>query len=100
MQSRSTQTRDLLLLASLVGIGIVAAMFARSMASRSAPAPTPGPGREPAYSPLAERATRDDPEDEVRPSGKEMQRDRPRTWDPVDETTDESFPASDPPANY
>lgn len=37
----------------------------------------------------------------VRPAGPESMRDRPRRgWDRVDEQVDESFPASDPPANY
>lgn len=37
----------------------------------------------------------------VRPAGPEAMRDRPRRgWDRVDEQVDESFPASDPPANY
>ncbi len=36
----------------------------------------------------------------VRPAGPEAMRDPPRQWDPVDEASDESFPASDPPASY
>jgi hypothetical protein len=36
----------------------------------------------------------------VRPAGPESMRDPPRRWDEVDEAGDESFPASDPPANY
>lgn len=37
----------------------------------------------------------------IRPAGPEAMRDRPRRgWDRVDEQLDESFPASDPPANY
>jgi hypothetical protein len=35
---------------------------------------------------------------EVRPAGPEAMRDRPKTWGPVDQASDESFPASDPPA--
>jgi hypothetical protein len=34
----------------------------------------------------------------VRPAGPEAMRDPPRTWDKVDQGSDESFPASDPPA--
>ena len=34
----------------------------------------------------------------VRPAGPSAMRDPPRTWSKVDEASDESFPASDPPA--
>jgi hypothetical protein len=36
----------------------------------------------------------------VRDAGSEAIQDPPRNWDLVDEQADESFPASDPPANY
>jgi hypothetical protein len=36
----------------------------------------------------------------VRPAGPEDMRDPPKKWDEVDQQSDESFPASDPPANY
>ena len=36
----------------------------------------------------------------VRPAGPESMRDPPDKWDEVDQAEDESFPASDPPANY
>lgn len=36
----------------------------------------------------------------VRDAGPATMRDRPRQWDKVDERSDESFPASDPPATY
>lgn len=36
----------------------------------------------------------------VRPAGPKAMRDPPKKWDDVDEESDESFPASDPPANY
>jgi len=34
----------------------------------------------------------------LRPSGREEMRSPPSAWDIVDEASDESFPASDPPA--
>jgi hypothetical protein len=34
----------------------------------------------------------------VRAAGKDAMRDPPQEWDALDETNDESFPASDPPA--
>lgn len=36
----------------------------------------------------------------VRPAGPGQMRDPPRKWDDVDESSDESFPASDPSAKY
>jgi len=36
----------------------------------------------------------------IRPAGPENMEDPPEEWDKVDEESDESFPASDPPANY
>ena len=36
----------------------------------------------------------------VRAAGPEAMRDKPNGWSKVDEESDQSFPASDPPANY
>jgi hypothetical protein len=35
----------------------------------------------------------------VRPAGKDAMRDPPAEWDHIDDTNDESFPASDPPGH-
>ena len=43
----------------------------------------------------------DNPGPDVRDAGPEAMRDKPRReWTKEDEESDESFPASDPPANY
>jgi hypothetical protein len=36
---------------------------------------------------------------QIRPAGPENMKDPPRQWDEVDEGSDESFPASDPPSH-
>ncbi len=38
--------------------------------------------------------------DYVRPAGPGAMKEPPEKWDKTDEESDESFPASDPPANY
>jgi hypothetical protein len=37
---------------------------------------------------------------QVRNAGPDAMRDQPRRWSKADEASDESFPASDPPATY
>ena len=53
-----------------------------------------------AFSSKADRAVGTDHDRDVRPAGAEAMRDRPHSWSRADESSDESFPASDPPANY
>ena len=36
----------------------------------------------------------------IREAGPEAMKNPPRRWEDVDESSDESFPASDPPAKY
>lgn len=46
------------------------------------------------------KRSRPEPWQHVRVAGPSQMRNPPRNWDMVDETVDESFPASDPPGNY
>jgi hypothetical protein len=55
--------------------------------------------REPVHTPKDREKTSGVPTP-VRPAGPKDMRDPPKKWDKVDEQNDESFPASDPPANY
>jgi hypothetical protein len=59
-------------------------------------------GRDPRHPRLARGGGRSGsrPPAKVRQAGTKEMEDPPATWDRVDETSDESFPASDPPARY
>jgi|GEM_PF-1429863 len=48
----------------------------------------------------AEKTVADTRAKDVRPAGPDAMEHPPKDWDPVDEQSDESFPASDPPGNY
>lgn len=49
---------------------------------------------------LIDKETGGKPADHVRVAGPKEMELKPRKWDKVDEESDESFPASDPPGNY
>ena len=49
---------------------------------------------------IEEEASEGLAEKDIRPAGPENMEDPPEDWDKEDEESDESFPASDPPANY
>lgn len=70
------------------GAGFVLTRVLRSRRDRDRPAPALAGDRPPG--PVGDSG-------HVRPAGRRAMRDPPRTWDKVDEASDESFPASDPP---
>jgi hypothetical protein len=62
--------------------------------------PRSGPAKEKTPKKPANREVGSGVPTPVRPAGPKDMRDPPKRWDKVDEQSDESFPASDPPANY
>ena len=70
------------------GAGYVATRLIRHRNNADRPAPALRHGRPPG--PVGDSGN-------VRSAGRGAMRDPPRTWDKVDEASDESFPASDPP---
>lgn len=49
---------------------------------------------------MAEPRPTDDTPPEIRDAGPEAMQNPPKCWDEVDEASDQSFPASDPPATH
>lgn len=70
-------------------------------ACRAAAEDADGAGMGRRHAALSERAAAEMPEGGVvRPAGPDAMRDPPRDWKSVDEVSDQSFPASDPPSTY
>ncbi len=96
MSSRPTPS-DLPRLVVLAAAATFGAILARSLADRlGRRVPSFRRRGHAAYSPRADAEAAGG----VRPAGAEAMRDPPRRWTDADEASDESFPASDPPANY
>jgi hypothetical protein len=61
-------------------------------------------GRDPRMPRIARRSGRRPyrrpPNAPIRQAGAKQMRDPPESWDRVDESSDQSFPASDPPSTY
>lgn len=89
--------------ALLLGAVIAFAMFQSSHASRTQIAAGELGARQ-LYNkdePIdGERTLNSDDGVTIRPAGRKAMRNPPSSWDEVDEASDESFPASDPPARY
>ena len=87
--------QNLLILGGLIALGMYADQ--RSARGPRRDRPRPGGTRAVPYRPGAPVA-HDRDYGRVRPAGREATRDDRGRWDRVDEASDESFPASDPPA--
>jgi hypothetical protein len=85
--------QNLLILGGLIALG----MYADQRSVRGpGDRPRPGGRRAVPYRPAPVAHDRD--YGRVRPAGREATRDDRGRWDRVDEASDESFPATDPPA--
>jgi hypothetical protein len=80
---------------TVMRLGVLAGflLMARALLREGAPKPGREPRRLEPPKPYKRRSR-----SAVRSAGPEAMRDPPRRWDRVDEASDESFPASDPPA--
>ena len=86
-----TRGRTAIAAGGAAAVGLAAALFSRRWWRRGDP-------EAPAHS---DRPTTPGPAGQsgaARPAGPEAMRDPPEQWEKVDEASDESFPASDPPA--
>jgi hypothetical protein len=82
------QPSTLLRLTVLAGAACLARAIVRNAAARRPAGRLPPPDRDPAVTGPRR----------IRPAGRRAMKNPPRDWDRVDEASDESFPASDPPA--
>jgi hypothetical protein len=112
----TSRTSLLLAAGSLFACGLMLGSTVRALQANRFPAPPPPakPRRKRAATLAAARQNRSpaqrrgepaavanhDRSSQGRPAGPESMRDPPPDWDKVDEASDESFPASDPPAYY
>lgn len=111
---RSHRTPSITLLLAVAGAAALVALIMNPKPARLAAKAAAGPDRDSpargrgaasgmaAIAPAAAGEAPDEAHERfVRPAGPEAMRDRARRgWDKTDEASDESFPASDPPANY
>jgi hypothetical protein len=81
------QPSTLLRLTVLAGAACLARAIMREAAATRPAGRLPSPDREVGAGPRR-----------IRPAGRKAMKNPPRDWDQVDEASDESFPASDPPA--
>lgn len=68
--------------------------------NKYAPVPKENDGTHHPAPAFAGQGAHKDSASQVRDAGPDHMRDKPRKWDHVDQASDESFPASDPPSTY